>query len=304
MIIDHFTKYAEAVPCNAQEMTAEATVLKILNAWFARHGTPSIMQSDNGPQFVAEVAKAFMRASQLTQAHSTAHHPATNGLVERQNKTLLNMLSVFCSRRMNDWDDHLDEVMGAYNSTRHASTGYSPHLLLTGQEKSIPLSFLYPEFGVEEFEDQSSYLKSVVQRLQEIHELVRRNMHQAQLRQKRQFDRGVRGKPFQVDELVWVFCRVIPKGGSAKLLRGWRGPYKVVEVLQEGRLYVLSSGHKVHFERLKRHISGPQEWKVLGVEEDDDEIVADPNPEDPVEEVASDVEEGSFVEEQRLVRRC
>ena len=201
---------------------------------------------------------------------------------------------------MNDWDDHLDEVMGAYNSTRHASTGYSPHLLLTGQEKSIPLSFLYPEFGAEEFEDQSSYLKSVVQRLQEIHELVRRNMHQAQLRQKRQFDRGVRGKPFQVDELVWVFCRVIPKGGSAKLLRGWRGPYKVVEVLQEGRLYVLSSGHKVHFERLKRHISGPQEWKVLGGEEDDDEIVADPNPEDPVEEVASDVEEGSFVEEQRL----
>ena len=126
VIIDHFTKYAEAVPCNAHEMTAEATVLKILNAWFARHGTPSIMQSDNGPQFIAEVAKAFMRASQLTQAHSTAHHPATNGLVERQNKTLLKMLSVFCSRRMNDWDDHLDEVMGAYNSTRHASTGYSP----------------------------------------------------------------------------------------------------------------------------------------------------------------------------------
>ena len=93
---------------------------------------------------------------------------------------------------------------------------------------------------------------------------------------------------------------MIPKGGSAKLLRGWRGPYKVVEVLQDGRLYILSSGHKVHFERLKRHISGPQEWKILGVNEDDDEIVADPNPESPVEEIASDVEEGSFVEEQRL----
>ena len=56
----------------------------------------------------------------------------------------------------------------------------------------------------------------------------------------------------------------------------------------------------MYFERLKRHISGPQEWKVFGREEDDDEIVADPNPEDPVEEVASDVEEESFVEEQRL----
>ena len=80
VIIDHFTKYAEAVPCNFQEMTAKATVKKILNAWFARHGTPSIVQSDNGPQFVAEMSKAFLSASQVTQALSTAHHPATNGL--------------------------------------------------------------------------------------------------------------------------------------------------------------------------------------------------------------------------------
>ena len=87
------------------------------------------------PQFVAEVAKAFMRASQLSQAHSTAHQSATNGLVERQNKSLLNMLSVFCSRRMNDWHDHLDEVMRAYNSSRHVSAGFSLHLLLAGQEK-------------------------------------------------------------------------------------------------------------------------------------------------------------------------
>ena len=92
MIIDYFTNYAEAAQWSSQEMTAEATVLKIPNAWFARHGTPSIMPSDNVPQFVAEVAKAFMRASQLTQAHSTAHHPATNGLVERQSKTLFIML--------------------------------------------------------------------------------------------------------------------------------------------------------------------------------------------------------------------
>ena len=91
-----------------------------------------------------------------------------------------------------------------------------------------------------------------------------------------------------------------PEGGSSKLLRRWRGPYKFVEVLQEGRLYVFSSGHKVHFEPLKTHISSSQEWNVLVVSEEEDEIVADPNPENPVEEIASDIEEGSLVEEQRL----
>ena len=38
---------------------------------------------------------------------STAHQ----GLVERQNWTLLALLRVFGSRRMRDWDQQLDEVM-------------------------------------------------------------------------------------------------------------------------------------------------------------------------------------------------
>ena len=63
---------------------------------------------------------------------------------------------------------------------------------------------------------------------------------------------------------------------------------------------MLISGHYVHFGLLKRHISGPHKREVLGVETQYEGIVADPNHEDPVEEVASDVEKGSFSKEQRL----
>ena len=87
------------------------------------------MQSDNAPNFTAEVSAEFMKAAQVTKVSSTAGHTKTQGLVERQNRTLLTLLRVFCvfcSRRMRDWDQYLDEVMGAYNSTRHATTGF-PH---------------------------------------------------------------------------------------------------------------------------------------------------------------------------------
>ena len=53
---------------------------------------------------------------------------------------------------MRDWDQYLDEVMGAYNSTRHATTGFSPYMLTRGMEKAIPLTFLYPEFATQSFE--------------------------------------------------------------------------------------------------------------------------------------------------------
>ena len=247
------------MPCSHHDYDAVTTSRLLLQKWFARHGTPTRMQSDNAPNLTAEVSNEFLKAAHVTKVTSTASHPRTQGLVERQNRTLLTLLRVFCSRRMRDWDQCLDEVMGAYNSTRHATTGFSPYMLTRGVEKAIPLTFLYPEFAAKSFESHEAYVDHVLARQQEIHDLVRRNTHQAQLRQKLKYDRAIQARAYQVGELVWVFCRYVPQKGSPKLMRAWRGPHKVVQVFQDGRVYVLDTGQKVHFERLKPHHSGPLE---------------------------------------------
>ena len=144
VMIDHFTKYAEAAPC--MTASAEETCDHLINVWIARHGCPITFQSDNGKAFVGDLTKELMKRSQVAKAHSTTYHPQTNGLVERQNRTLVSMLRVYCSRYMDDWDKHLPQVMGAYNSTEHSTTGISPHMMLTGHEKALPLTFFYPEY--------------------------------------------------------------------------------------------------------------------------------------------------------------
>ena len=111
------------------EYDAQTTAKIILNKWFARHGTPARMQSDNATNFTAEIAQELMKASQVTKVTSTPAHPRGNGLVERQNRTLLTLLRVYTSRRMLDGDEHIDGVLGAYNSTRHATTGFSSYML-------------------------------------------------------------------------------------------------------------------------------------------------------------------------------
>ena len=300
VIIDHFSKFAEAVPCSHHDFDAVTTSRLLLQKWFARHGTPTGMQSDNAPNLTAEVSNEFLKAAHVTKVTSTTGHPRTQGLVERQNRTLLTLLRVFCSRSMRDWDQCLDEVIGAYNSTRHATTGFSPYMLTRGVEKAIPLAFLYPEFAAKSFDTHEAYVDHVLARQQEIHDLVRRNTHQAQLRQKLKYDRAIQARAYQPGELVWVFCRYVPQKGSPKLMRAWRGPHKVVQVFQDGRVYVLDTGQKVHFERLKPHHSGP--FELAAAQADNGEIVVlmDPDPERFIDVVDDDKSQPSYKTEQLL----
>ena len=161
VMIDHFTKYAEAAPC--MTASAEKTCDHLINVWIARHGCPITFQSDNGKAFVGGLTKELMKRSQVAQTHSTTYHSQTNGLVERKNRTLVSMLRVYCSRYMVDWDRHLPQVMGAYNSLEHSTTGISPHLMLTGHEKALPLTFFNPEHEGKKTAPQT-YVRDVIRR--------------------------------------------------------------------------------------------------------------------------------------------
>ena len=173
-------------------------------------------------------------------------------------------------------------------------------MLHHGAEKSIPLSVIYPEFAARGFDSKEEFVEHLLARQQEIHELVRRNTHQAQLRQKLKFDRHLKAKAHAVGDAVWVFCHIIPKGGTRKLIRAWRGPHKVTNVLQDGRLYVLDTGQKVHYERLKKHVPAPWDWTTyqpFGLDQNV-AIIADPYVEDTNEEITSDISRDSFLPEQ------
>ena len=162
VIIDHFTKIAEAIPCAHDETDAQTTAKIILNMWFAQHCTPARTQSDNATNFTAGIAEELMKASQVTKVTSTPAHPRGNGLVERQNRRLLTLLRVYTSRRMQDWDKHKDGELGAYNSTRHATTGFSPYMPQHGAEKSLPLSFIYPEFAARGFDSKEEFVEHLL----------------------------------------------------------------------------------------------------------------------------------------------
>ena len=185
VLIDPATINAQTVPCISA--SAEETCDYLINTWIARNGFPMTLQSDNGISLVGELTTELMRRSQVAQAHSTTNHPHTIGLVGRQTRTVGSMLRVYCSRYMSDCDRYLPQLMGVYNSTQNSTTGVSPHMMLTGHEKSLPLTFLYPEYEGKKTSPQV-YARDVIGRQQELNNFCPPNTQQSQARQRKRFD--------------------------------------------------------------------------------------------------------------------
>ena len=119
---------------------------------------------------------------------------------------------------MADLDRYLPQVMGvgAYNSTRHSTTGFSAHMMLTKHEKSLPLIFFYPEYEGKKTSPQV-YVRDVIRLQQELNVMCRRNTQQALARQRKRFDKKAAGaKAYSVGDYVWVFQNVIPPKGAKK----------------------------------------------------------------------------------------
>ena len=79
----------------------------------------------------------------IDKTRSTAYHPQSNGLVERFNRTLLNMLTKCVSSDQHDLDQKLPFLMLAYRSSEHESTGFSPNQMMLGREAELPVDLLY-----------------------------------------------------------------------------------------------------------------------------------------------------------------
>ncbi len=219
LMLDHLKKFAVAAPyrlCDAQE-----TCRLILEHWVEPYEAPLAIQSDNGVQFTAALTAEMMKHLDILRIHSSSCHPQTNGLVERQNRALILLLRSVCSRKEDDWDKLLPSVIGAYNSTRHASTGFSPHLLWLGRDERIPLMLLSPKRETGYLTCREYIGKKIFRRSTKDQQMASSNIRQAQVRQKLNYDQdAVQLHPYQEGDQVLVSVKVILKAPQAPCPRG------------------------------------------------------------------------------------
>ena len=77
--VDYYSNFWEI---DYLENTKACVVIRKLKAHFARYGLPSIVMSDNGPQFISEESKNFAVNYDFEHVTSSPHYPRSNGKAE------------------------------------------------------------------------------------------------------------------------------------------------------------------------------------------------------------------------------
>jgi transposase InsO family protein len=96
--------------------------------------------SDNGPQFIANDFKSFIRMSGMTHVRTSPYYPQSNGKLERYHKTLKSdCIRPKSPLSLEDAKRVVTDFVNHYNNHRlHSAIGYvTPSDMLAGKQKSI-----------------------------------------------------------------------------------------------------------------------------------------------------------------------
>lgn len=263
-LVDCATRYPEAIPLKRIETEDVAEALVEI---FSRVGVPRELLSDRGSQFTSHMFAEVSRLLSLRCRTTTPYHPAANGLVERFNGTLKQMLKRMCTEKPKDWDRYVSALLFAYREVPQESTGFAPFELIYGHHVRGPLRIL-KELWTKSIPDPEvktayQYVVDLKERLEHTCELAHRNLQSAKFTQAKQYNRRAKARNMDVGQKVLILRPV----KHNKLQLQWRGPYKILQKIGEVdyQIEVDGKAKTYHANLLRLYQERDSEPKPVGI---------------------------------------
>ena len=225
--LDYLTKWAEAfaVPDQRAETIARLFVENVV----CRHGIPEQLLSDRGTNFLSDLIKSVCDILGVKKINTSGYHPQTDGLVEKFNSTLTNMIAKCCDIQKRDWDEHLPYLLFAYRSMVQESTCESPFCLLYGRDPRVPTETVLSAPSSIYAVDIDDYKSEMMTKMSRAWEVARSKIEGAQNSQKIQYDHHAKKSEVRAGDRVMVFMPSEVQGKERKLARPYHGPYRVLK---------------------------------------------------------------------------
>ncbi|GFU07811.1 retrovirus-related Pol polyprotein from transposon 17.6 [Trichonephila clavipes] len=202
-------------------------------------------------------------------------YPASNGLVERWNKVLKDMIHHVIREDPRSWDQQLPFLLFAYREVPNTTTGVSPFRLLYGREARGPLAILKSSWAGEIHlptnisQSAADYLQEMKINMEKAAESASLTAAQKQKAYGDYFNKRSSVKNFSIGEQVVL---LIPDS-SNKIYARWTGPGEIIQHHPPHSYKVkLSDGivRHVHVNKIRKY--HPRALAVGVIFEDDHEF--------------------------------
>lgn len=265
VIGDYFTKWTEAFAIPDQE--AETVSKKLVHEFICRLGVPNQVHSDQGRNFESALFSEMTKLLGIQKTRTTALHPQSDGMIERFNKTVGNMLATLVEKDQKNWDEVLPLAMMAYRSADQETTSYSPNMMMLGREARLPVDLVYGSLPVNSATSVPQYVADLKDRMCNVHEAAREHIKSASNKQKSEYDYSAKFQPYKDGDLVWLYDPKRKVGLSPKLQSYWDGPYRVITSISDLVYRVQKSPNSkprvVHYNRLKPFHGETDVWRYV-----------------------------------------
>ena len=134
-IIDMFTRFSAGSIMKTKN--SSEFVKHFIKSWISIHGPPRTIYSDNGGEFNNEEVHTMAENFNFEIKTTAAFSPWSNGLLERHNKTLTEIMLKIKMDQNYDWDTTLHWALMAKNTLVNVH-GFSPYQLLYGRNPNLP----------------------------------------------------------------------------------------------------------------------------------------------------------------------
>ena len=182
------------------------TIAEVLLGIWSRVRIPDKVLTDQGPQLVTKITKEFDRLLSVKYHKSSIYHLISNGLTERFNGTLKQILRKLRVGQPKDWGRYFSALLFAYREVPQASLGFSPFELLYGRTVKGHMAVLKQLWTDDkadtEVRSTYQYIVDLTNRLEEVCKLARENLQAARKRQVFYYNKKTKERNFAVGDKV------------------------------------------------------------------------------------------------------
>ena len=268
-VIDLATRYANAIP--VKTLTAEESIDKLLNHHILKFGYPQKITTDNGRQFTSVAFSNFCKDNNIKHIRISPMHPQSNGVSERFNGSISDMIKHSCLEDPRSWDEKVDQLVFNYNSSKRSGTKFTPHELVftytphdyinnvdTVLCEAVPMNSFVVNKHLDAIDDRRAALDNLIS---------------SQNVNKTRYDKGTLDRTLNVGDKVLLLSQPRTR---AKMRQRWHGPYLVTNCLTD-KNYEISINNQLrtyHIDLLKLFKENDLNNDVTNTDSDsDDELL-------------------------------